>query len=383
MCDCKVKTYNYTACQHRSKTRILCWKASWSTTNFLCLGQVLSRCKPKKEKKERFGLCTRCTHHFLPYHINDPRYVRRYLEWKQRNGYEGMKVDARIVPIEAVFNVKNGSKRGKFHQQSPMLAEQQRSPDSFEAAATGALVSDYSGSERSRSPVRDATTHSPIDLSDLTQRVSVGLGPASFRGRAHAGGRMLDLYRDANVREKLVPPCNERKLNDTSVRLNPVPKKPSWRKSQEEGRRRTNNNGTGNGHRRRASETFFVVATPSLASRTGFVGHVHSRSHTVVPVPPPQPVREIFMGCFEHKRDRQPACAQCTEAYFRERGVPDETYIRECHSAPPCLVRVRTPGDRFTSAPQALCVCDKYGRHNCLACFEKEREIIQLQSHFF
>ncbi|KAK8140564.1 hypothetical protein PG984_000630 [Apiospora sp. TS-2023a] len=328
MCDCKVKTYKYTACQHRSKTRILCWKASWRTTNFLCLGQVLSRCKPKKEKKERFGLCTRCTHHFLPYHINDPRYVRKYLEWKQRNGYEGLKVDARIVPIEAVFNnVKNSNKQGKFRQQSPMLAQQQqRSVESFELAAAGALDSDYAGSARSRSP---------IDLSDL---VSADLGPPSFRGRAHAGGRMLDLYRDSSsnntdVRETLLSltPRKERKLfEDTSVRLNPAPQKPSWRRnSDKEGKKKAVDNGN------RVSQTFFVVATPSPASRTGFVGHVRSRSHTAVPVPPPQPLREIFMGCFEHKLDRQPACARCTEAYFRERGVPDETYIRNCHSAPP------------------------------------------------
>ncbi|KAK7923057.1 hypothetical protein PG985_007128 [Apiospora marii] len=368
MCDCKVKTYKYTACQHRSKTRILCWKASWRTTNFLCLGQVLSKCKPKKEKKERFGLCTRCTHHFLPYHINDPKYVRRYMEWKQRNGYEGKKVDAQVVPIEAVFHVKNSNKRGKFHQQSPMLAQQQRSVDSFDLAAAGALDSDYAGSAYSRTPV---------DLSDLPQSLSADLGPPSFRGRAHAGGRMLDLYRgsrsNTDIRETPLSPCNERKLTEASIRLNPAPKKPHWRKSKAD---------TGNDDRR-GSETFFVVATPSPASRTGFVGHVRSRSHTAVPVPPPQPVREIFLGCFEHKLDRQPACANCTEAYFRERGVPNATFIRKCHSAPPGLVRVRTPGGRFTSAAQALCICDRYGRDNCLACYEKEQESLGLQATFF
>ncbi|KAK6842586.1 hypothetical protein PG987_003446 [Apiospora arundinis] len=332
MCECKVKTYKYTACLHRSKTRVLCWKASWRTSNFLCLGQVLTKCKPKKEKKERFGLCTKCTHQFLPYHINDPKYVRKYLKWKENNGYAGKRIHAELVPIEAIFT--HASKR-KHPQQSPMVAagpRHQQSVDSFDLAAAGALSSDYYDSSHS-----NVSPEGPVDLSDLTGRMS--LGPLSFRGRPHTGAKMLDSYRGGSNETKvtLLSPCNESKLQ-RRVRLHAAPKKPRWRSSspatdRDDARRRT----------------YFVMASPSPASSTGYVSHVHSRSHTSIPVPPPQTVREIFMGCDEHGQERLTSCAACTEAYFRERGIPDEAYIRECNSAPPMVVRVHVMVDGFVS----------------------------------
>ncbi|KAK8048679.1 hypothetical protein PG994_010409 [Apiospora phragmitis] len=363
MCDCKVKTYKYTACQHRSKTRILCWKAGWRTTNFLCLGQVLTRCRPKKERKDRFGLCTQCTHHFLPYHINDPRYVRKYLKWKEDNGYAGRKVDARLVPLEAVFNVGD---KGKLHQQSPMVAarqQPQRSVDSFDLAAAGALSSDYASSARSCSPVRDAGTGMPIDLSDLTKPMSVGLRDLPFRGRAHAGGRMLGLYRanrDAEIKRTLLDPCNERKLQ-SRVRLDAAPKTARWRRSHH-----------------------YLKTTPLPSGRsssshdtTAAIGHIRAP-------PPPKPAREyIFMGCERHGRAlRQLDCAACTAAFFRERGVPDATYVCECRSAPPCLIQVRAPRFSYTCAPQASCLCEPYGVANCLVCVEKASESVKLQANF-
>ncbi|KAK8042150.1 hypothetical protein PG993_006673 [Apiospora rasikravindrae] len=399
MCECKVKTYTYEACQHRSKTRVLCLKASWRAMNFLCLGPVLTKCRPKKESKVRNGLCTQCTHHFLPYHINDRQYVKKYLKWKADNGYAGRKIDARIVPFEAIFNIdrnSNNQRRKAHHQQSPMVAtnpyhrqhqeeQQQQNVDSFYLAAEGALDSGYyaGSSARSQSPaIRDARTNEPVDLSDLTERVNASLAGSPFKGRAHAGGKMMALYLRSNdnssaeIKETLLSPCNERKLRKRCM-LNPAPRQAHWRSAgnSKKGDKETPDDGA-------KRDTYYVTATPSLKSSTGFVGHVRSRSHTAVPVPPPQPFGEIFMGCDSHGQARRPGCASCTEAYFRERGVPDETYIRECHSAPPCLVRVRTPGDRYTCAPQASCICERYGRENCLACFAKAHESKQLQANF-
>ncbi|KAK7952342.1 uncharacterized protein PG986_008070 [Apiospora aurea] len=313
------------------------------------------------------------------------------------------KIDARIVPLEAIFNIPKDSsssggndnrRRKPHHQQSPMVAtnpshrqQQHQSVDTIDMAAEGALDSDYytGSSARSHSPaVRSARTNEPIDLSDLTERVA----GSSFKGRAHAGGKMMDLYRSSNsdsdsrpkIKETLLSPCNERKLQ-RRVRLNPAPKQARWRSaaknedSDDGGEEETANDGA-------KRDTYYVTATPSTESRTGFVGHVRSRSHETVPVPPPQPFGEIFMGCDSHGQARRPGCSSCTEAYFCERGVPDEAYIRECHSAPPCLVRVRTPGDRYTAAPQALCLCERPGSKDCIACLEKTREIQQLQADF-
>ncbi|KAK8114100.1 uncharacterized protein PG998_001409 [Apiospora kogelbergensis] len=356
MCDCKVKTYKYTACLHRSKTRVLCWKASWRTENFLCLGQVITKCKPKKEKRDRYGLCTKCTYRFFPYHVNDPKYVRNYLKWKEDNDYAGKRVDADIIPIEAVFTSAN--KRRKLAQQSPMVAvapRQQPSFDSFNLAADGALSSDYTGSECSRN------SPGPEDLSDLPGRLS--LGPVSFRGRPHAGAKILTLYRhtgsrinNTQTKQTLLPPCNEENLQ-RQVTLNAAPKKPCWRKS----------------------ETYFVMAVPSHASSTGYISHVRSPSHKSIPVPPPLPARDIFTSCTKHgQTGRLPNCADCTEAYFRERGVPVEAYIRECRSAPPCWFA----SVHRATATHASCQCDTYGSDNCLACIEKALESIKLQANF-
>ncbi|TGJ82621.1 hypothetical protein E0Z10_g6126 [Xylaria hypoxylon] len=135
---------------------------------------------------------------------------------------------------------------------------------------------------------------------------------------------------------------------------------------------------------------YYVVARPDADSPTGASARVrHSPSHESVVVPPPQHLDGVLVpsasGC-PHHHDQGIAgeCMICRGSFFKERGLPSETYIQqECRSATlaqqsPMLVSIRKPERRYSCAVQACYFgCD--GDNECPSCRARNRIAKKLQ----
>ncbi|KAI0097007.1 hypothetical protein GGR51DRAFT_578493 [Nemania sp. FL0031] len=122
----------------------------------------------------------------------------------------------------------------------------------------------------------------------------------------------------------------------------------------------------------RAPSLYFVAAHRDLESPTGASVSVRrSPSHATIAVPPPQRLEGVLIPECPHFSEEEvqtriwegDECAACRGAFFKERGLPTEEYLRkECRSAPltPVLLSVRTPRRRYSCAVQS-CYCRNDG----------------------
>lgn len=378
MCSCQTRVSVFEACGHKSRRRTPCGKARLRASNFLCLGSVIGKCKSEKLRKIKFGLCGQCEAHFRPFRINDPRYVEKYMAYKQAHGLG--KVDASVIPVEAIF-ARFDMRR--LHGQSPMRAAPQHdsiqpTPDNFQLPAR-AYTPDHADarSDWSWSPAMAGSCVGDIHLADVdiyfpeyTVRADDG-DPFTWsqrKGRAKVPG----LYRGTDIKETILyVPLDDVYDFDVPVpRLVACPRTPWWRRERRE--------------RRAWSKYAKAEWTPARRPV------MRSRSASWVPVPR-SAHREIFRGCPYHGASRVMGCADCRANAFKEHGVPaavDAAVVPvpeeppRCRSAPPRLVRITHPGRGYTCAAQAICFCAELGPENCLPCSERAEQIRTLQAGF-
>ncbi|KAI0975524.1 hypothetical protein F4678DRAFT_417560 [Xylaria arbuscula] len=146
------------------------------------------------------------------------------------------------------------------------------------------------------------------------------------------------------------------------------------------------------GRRTKSTSTYFVVAETDAHSPTGASARVrHSPSHESVVIPPPPRLDGVLIpsaaACPHHankaKGSGDDECPTCRSAFFKERGLPSNSYPqRECRSATlPVVVSVHVPERRYSCAVQS-CYCkgDKSDKDSkCPSC--REREAITRELH--
>lgn len=278
----------------------------------------MSKCKSEKLKKIKFGLCSQCEAHFRPFRINNPRYVEKYIAYKQAHGLG--KVDASVIPISAIFTRFDT----RLHGQSPMRAapphdSRQPSQKSFEETAPDSVSPDCetAGSNWSWSPAPAGSCVAEIVcFSDLTEFVDYGEADtvSQRKGRARPGAKMPGLYRGSGLKETTLymPRDSVLEFDHRAPLLNACPRAAWWRCD------------------RRSWSRYAKTWTPAKRPV------VRSRSASWVPVPRSEHHGEIFLGCPAHGLSRRMGCTACRDNAFKEQGVPAaiDARLRRCQSAP-------------------------------------------------
>ncbi|KAI0467387.1 hypothetical protein F4859DRAFT_494266 [Xylaria cf. heliscus] len=128
----------------------------------------------------------------------------------------------------------------------------------------------------------------------------------------------------------------------------------------------TNKHGSG-----KRPSTYFIKTHPNVSSPTG----------SSVTVPPPKRVDGILIPLSSRTQGGKSTGERTAgDGFFKERGLPSQTYIQECRSASferPTPVLVHAPRRRYSAAVQS-CFCDdkmkmsKNSEDKCLSCRERD-----------